>query len=473
MKKNAINIIIVLLSISLIGLTIIQFIWIKGSIELTAQNFDDKVNTILNRVKLYLEEDATYQEGVTQDLNQIKENNKGIFRVDIGPMDDLLSPGYGTDRFRTWRSDPEDTFDHISMSKLHKFLMKEIRDEKINLEYDYGVYSSAEDGYTILNGQYAVVMGDVLGNDLKVNQSLNRTEYKIDLFGNEDSSSPGQLRVFFPARTSFLISSSLGSLISSLLFTGLILFCFIYTITVIMTQRKVSIMKTDFINNMTHEFKTPIATISLATDSILSPKVLSDNGKVKRFINIIKQENKRMLGQVEKVLQIGQLEKKDFQLKITEFDFNRIVSNAVDHSSLIINKLGGEINSDLDSNILNLRGDENHISNVVHNLLDNATKYSYKAPKIRIKTQQHKTTVEISITDHGIGMSKEELKRIFDRFYRVSTGNLHDVKGFGLGLSYVKAIVDAHQGKIEVVSELGRGSTFSVFFPTENVTLAN
>ena len=190
-----------------------------------------------------------------------------------------------------------------------------------------------------------------------------------------------------------------------------------------------------------------------------------DDGKVKRFISIIKQENKRMLGQVEKVLQIGQLEKKDFQLKIAEVEVNSLVSDAVDHTSLNINKLGGDISLNLDSNVTILQVDENHVSNVVHNLLDNATKYSSEKPKIHVKTKKHPSAVEISISDNGIGMSKEELRRIFDKFYRVSTGNLHDVKGFGLGLSYVRAIVDAHKGKIDVKSELGKGSTFSVFFP--------
>ena len=465
MKKNAIYFIIVLISIALIGLTIIQFVWIKGSIDLTAQNLDDKVSSILHRTKVHMEELADYEEGVTQDINLVKGQNTGIFRRDLDPVNEYLRPKYGTGRFRTWRSDPIAAFEKINLYELDKFLKKEVDDEKINLDFDYGIYSNQDESYMILNGRYAVVMGEVNGSDLQVNRSLNRSEYKIDLFADTEGSSPGQLRVFFPQRTSFLIRSSLGSLISSLVFTGLILFCFIYTITVIMTQRKVSIMKTDFINNMTHEFKTPIATISLATDSILSPKVLSDDGKVKRFIGIIKQENKRMLGQVEKVLQIGQLEKKDFQLKLADVDINSLVHDAVDNTSLTVNKLGGNISIDLDSNVTILRVDENHVSNVVHNLLDNATKYSSDAPEIHVKTKKHPTAVEISITDSGIGMSKEELRRIFDKFYRVSTGNLHDVKGFGLGLSYVKAIVDAHKGKIDVKSELGKGSTFSVFFP--------
>lgn len=466
MKKNAIYIIIVLISIALIGLTIIQFVWIKGSIDLTAQNFDDKVSSILHRAKVHMEEIADYQDGVTQDINQIKELNKMTFR-ELDPVNDYLKPKYGTGRFLTWRYDPEGALENIDLSELDKFLRKEVDDENIDLEYDYGVYSNADSSYMILNGRYAVVLGEVNGSDLEVNRSLNRSEYRIDLFSDGEGESPGQLRVFFPQRTSFLIRSSLGSLISSLVFTGLILFCFIYTIMVIMTQRKVSIMKTDFINNMTHEFKTPIATISLATDSILSPKVLDDDNKVKRFINIIKQENKRMLGQVEKVLQIGQLEKKDFQLKLAEVDINSLVQNAVEHTSLTVNKLGGDISVNLDSNVSILQVDENHVSNVVHNLLDNATKYSSSAPKIQVKTKKHPSAVEISISDKGIGMSKEELRRIFDKFYRVSTGNLHDVKGFGLGLSYVKAIVDAHKGKIDVTSELGIGSTFSVFFPTK------
>lgn len=467
-KKPTINLIIALISVSLVGLTIIQFIWIKGSIDLTAQNFNDKVATVLNRAKLYLEEEAEYLEAASKSLNEVKEGGDSFFKVEVDPANDFLSPNLGQSNFRnrSWRMDPETAFRNISVSKLHQYLKKEFKDQQIRLQYEYGVYSNALEDYTILDGQYAVVLNDeVQGSDLEINSSLNQTQYQVDLFAIDEGGAPGQLRVFFPARTTFLISSALPALLSSLLFTGLILFCFIYTITVIMTQKKMSIMKTDFINNMTHEFKTPIATISLATDSILSPKILGDKDKTKRFINIIKEENKRMLGQVEKVLQIGQLDKKDFQLNVTEVDINGLVEGAVEHSALKVNKRGGVINMILDSEIPIIHGDENHISNLIHNLLDNANKYSPESPNINIETKLHRSAVEISITDDGIGMSKEELKRIFDKFYRVSTGNLHDVKGFGLGLSYVKAIVDAHKGKVEVKSELGEGSTFSVFFP--------
>ena len=229
-------------------------------------------------------------------------------------------------------------------------------------------------------------------------------------------------------------------------------------------------MKTDFINNMTHEFKTPIATISLAVDSINNPIIYSDVNKVKRFAGIIKEENNRMLNQVEKVLQIAKLDKQDFELKISEVDINELVKLAVEHTSLKVNQRGGVIKAIIQSKNSLIKGDENHISNVIHNLLDNADKYSSEIPDITVETIDVKEGVEIIVKDKGIGMAKDDIKRIFEKFYRVSTGNIHNVKGFGLGLSYVKAIVDAHRGKIMVKSELGKGSEFTVFFPRDSVT---
>jgi len=202
---------------------------------------------------------------------------------------------------------------------------------------------------------------------------------------------------------------------------------------------------------MTHEFKTPIATISLAADSITNPKVKSSGQMIDRYADIIRQENKRMLSQVEKVLQIARLDKKDFQLKIVQLNINDLVHTAAENSRLRVNNRGGSI--------------EVHISNVLHNLIDNAIKYSGETPHITIETKDVKKGVMVSVKDNGIGISKEDQKRIFEKFYRVSTGNLHDVKGFGLGLSYVKAIVDAHKGDVQVSSELGKGSIFSVSFP--------
>lgn len=224
-------------------------------------------------------------------------------------------------------------------------------------------------------------------------------------------------------------------------------------------------MKTDFINNMTHEFKTPIATISLAADSIESPKVIQDESKIHRFIHIIRQENKRMLQQVEKVLQMAQIDKKDFQLKLGEVDMHELIRQAVEHLTLQVQKREGTIRVELNAGQPVLEGDHTHLSNVIYNLLDNANKYSADAPDIRITTLNLNGGIEIMVEDKGIGISKENQKHIFDKFYRVHTGNVHDVKGFGLGLSYVKAIALAHQGNIEVRSEPGKGSRFTLYLP--------
>ena len=224
-------------------------------------------------------------------------------------------------------------------------------------------------------------------------------------------------------------------------------------------------MKTDFINNMTHEFKTPIATISLAADSIASPKVISDEGKINRFVGIIRQENKRMLQQVEKVLQMAQIDKRDFELNLTRVDMHEVIRQAVDHLNLQVTKREGRIDVQLDASRPDIEGDATHLSNVIYNLLDNANKYSENAPEIRITTCNRGEGIEITVEDKGIGMTKEDQKHIFDKFYRVHTGNVHDVKGFGLGLSYVKAIATAHQGSIDVKSEPGKGSKFFLFLP--------
>ncbi|NJK82836.1 MAG: HAMP domain-containing histidine kinase [Saprospiraceae bacterium] len=254
-------------------------------------------------------------------------------------------------------------------------------------------------------------------------------------------------------------------MISSILFTVIIMFCFGYTIDVIFKQKKLSEIKTDFINNMTHEFKTPIATISLAADSITSPMIVGHTEKVQRFANIIKQENKRMNSQVEKVLQMALLDKNEFQLKLTEVNLHNVVESALENIGLQVERKEGKVSAELKAARPVVQGDLTHISNMINNLLDNANKYSFEKPEISVHTCNVPNGVEVTVKDKGIGMSKEARKHIFDKFYRVHTGDLHDVKGFGLGLSYVKAMITAHKGTIDVKSELGKGSSFILFFP--------
>jgi two-component system phosphate regulon sensor histidine kinase PhoR len=216
---------------------------------------------------------------------------------------------------------------------------------------------------------------------------------------------------------------------------------------------------------MTHLFKTPIATISLAADSIANPKISGDASKVLRFANIIKQENKRMNSQVEKVLQMAQIDRGESKLLLTEVDLHEIIHRAIENIGLQVELRQGSATADLNAANPVVEGDMTHLSNVINNLLDNANKYSPDTPVIQVTTRDRADGVEVTVSDQGLGMSKEARKHIFDKFYRVHTGDLHDVKGFGLGLSYVKAIMDAHKGSVDVSSEPGKGSDFVLFFP--------
>jgi two-component system phosphate regulon sensor histidine kinase PhoR len=294
--------------------------------------------------------------------------------------------------------------------------------------------------------------------------TLYNSPYKVALF-TQDMESPGYLSLYFPNRTRLVLASVFLPLVLSVVFTGIILFCFWYTIQVIFRQKKLSEMKNDFINNMTHEFKTPIATISLAADSIGSPMIVSNPDKIKRFVDIIRQENRRMNSQVERVLQMAMIDKKDFQLRLDDLNLHEVIQQAVDNFSLQVERREGTLRTDLQAKRPVVEGDATHIASIIHNLLDNANKYSPEKPDITISTRDVPMGVEITVTDKGIGISKEARKHIFDKFYRVHTGNIHDVKGFGLGLSYVKAIMTAHKGLVDVKSEPGKGSSFSLTFP--------
>ena len=227
-------------------------------------------------------------------------------------------------------------------------------------------------------------------------------------------------------------------------------------------------MQADFINNMTHEFKTPIATISLAADTIANNRVISDEDKVRHFIGMIKKENSRMNRQVESILQIATLDKHEMDFDFRETDMHEVISQAIDTVEIQVADKGGVIYRHLDAVRSVITGDAEHLRNLVHNLLDNANKYSTGAPEITVITNSNDSGIFLSVEDKGIGMSKTVQHRVFERFYRETTGNIHNVKGFGLGLNYVKAITDAHGGTVSVESEQGQGSIFTVFLPFSN-----
>jgi len=294
---------------------------------------------------------------------------------------------------------------------------------------------------------------------------LKNNGVQAKLFPNDILGKDNFLFIFFPEKNSHVISQVWLPISSSIIFILVIIFCFIYAIQVIIRQKALSDTKNDFINNMTHEFKTPLATVSLAVEALQDPDLSNQDKFRTRYLGIIKDENKRLVSQVEKVLQAAALDKKDFQLNLETLNLTELLESTVDHITLQIEKRGGKI--DFVNKLRNpeIEGDAFHLTHIFNNLMDNANKYSGESPVIRVEAWDETDQFVVTIRDQGIGMTKDAIKKIFDKFYRVPTGNVHDVKGFGLGLSYVKTMLEAHKGEIHVQSELGKGSTFTINLP--------
>ena len=294
---------------------------------------------------------------------------------------------------------------------------------------------------------------------------LAQSDYKANLFPNEIIQRNFLLSVYFPEKESFIYKTLNWLLLISLLFSIIVLVTFAFSIYFILKQKKISEMKSDFINNMTHEFKTPIATISVAADSVINQKVIDNPERIRYYMEMIKKENTRMNQQVEDILTIARLDKKDFEFKWEAVNLHEVIENAIQSIVLQVEKKGGSVTSELLAINPVATSDASHFANLVFNLLDNAYKYSSSAPEIKITTRNTPKGMMVGVEDKGIGMSKSVQGRIFERFYRQASGNIHNVKGFGLGLSYVKAVVEANRGSITVHSEPGKGSRFEVFIP--------
>lgn len=273
------------------------------------------------------------------------------------------------------------------------------------------------------------------------------------------------LLVVIPHQQRLLWKEMIWFILGAILFTMIITTAFFITIRTLLKQKKLSEIKSDFINNMTHEFKTPLATISLAVDALKNEKVAANKEKSEYFTSIIKEENKRMNKQVETILQAALLDKKEVQLNMKRLLAHDIIINVLNNINLQVEEKGGKIDVDLEAENDLIMADEVHFTNVINNLLDNAVKYSKDNLHIKLSTKNAGNHLKIKIEDNGIGMNKETLHRIFEKFYRAHTGNVHNVKGFGLGLSYVKTMIDAHHGHIKAESVLGKGSSFTISLP--------
>lgn len=342
--------------------------------------------------------------------------------------------------------------ERVSKELLRKLIKKELEEYGVNTKFEFGIYSNN-------------LATKIKSDDFKYDKEAT---YSIPIFTDNEGNSKYQLLVTFPHKKKFLLSELVSITVLSIIFTLIIIIAYSSALNQLIRQRHISEIKTDFINNMTHEFKTPIATINLALDAIKNPKIIDDKEKVYRYLQMIRDENKRMHAQVENVLRISKLEKKELDINKDSNNIHDVINDAIEHVNLILEDRQGTITSHFDANRTTVLINDVHFTNVLVNILENAIKYSPNVPEIDVFTENVKDMVIIKVKDNGLGMSKVAQKRIFEKFYREHTGDIHNVKGHGLGLAYVKRIVEDHNGQIYVESEKGKGSTFIIKLPLIN-----
>ena len=336
-------------------------------------------------------------------------------------------------------------YKRVNEKEVSELIAKELKERGLKSKFEFAIYSNN-------------LETKVRSKDFKFDEN---STYIVPLFVNENKNNY-ELYVNFSEKEKLVLNSILGMAILSLVFTAVIVLAYSSAISQIYKQRQISQIKSDFINNMTHEFKTPIATINLALDSLKNPKVKDNREFLDRYLGMIRDENRRMNAQVENVLRISKLEKNELDLPKERLDLQDIVEDAISHVSLIVEDRGGYINTHYGALKSTVLANESHLSNVIVNILDNAVKYSEEAPKIDVYSENVKNSIILKIRDQGMGMSKPVQKKIFEKFYREHTGDIHNVKGHGLGLAYVKRILDDHDAEIYVESEKGKGSTFII-----------
>ncbi len=345
----------------------------------------------------------------------------------------------------------------INKELLNQLLEEEFKFNGINLKFEYAVksYNNGEEKIAFKSDGY---------------KNNRKNEHQTPLFINDfGSQKPNYLKLYFPGSRKKFLQSTSSMVYPTFILVALIIGIFAYTIAVILRQKKLSAIKNDFINNMTHELKTPISTISLASQMLRDESVNNSKSTIDRISGVIFEESKRLSMQVEKVLQTAIFNEGRLKLKFKALDLHEIINTVVSSFELKAHSLGGQIIIQNNAKEHSIYGDEVHVTNVLFNLLDNAVKYCKDDPIIEIKTDNDDDKIVVRVKDNGIGIAREHQKNIFERFYRVPTGNIHDVKGFGLGLHYVSKIIEAHKGSIKVESALGKGSEFIIFIPLKKI----
>ena len=403
--------------------------------------FFDMLKSNINNIQFAYPKDGPETETLNSNLKEILEKISNKSNMMMGLLEEMMLPKIGLAN----RFDPD---------QLDSLLHTELKKKSIDIPYDYAIINPRSGRLIEISKDYS-------------NERLLQSHFKTNLFPNDVTNEPNLLVIDFPSQEKYLMSKIWFPLSSSALLILIILICFGYAVFTIVRQKKISVMKTDFMNNMTHEFKTPISTIGLAIEALLDPTIPQKTSMKMKYLGIIADENKRLESQVADVLQMAQLDKNELKLNLVTVDLHAIIQQAVDKISIQMERKLGHLKLALNASQFKLKGDEAYLLGVLLNLLDNALKYSNDAPNIMIRTQNIRGQLICSIKDHGMGMSKEAQRSIFQKFYRVASGNVHNIKGFGLGLAYVKEIITLHHGSIEVESELKKGTNFIVKFPLD------
>jgi two-component system, OmpR family, phosphate regulon sensor histidine kinase PhoR len=423
MNRRIVIISIIIMTIALIGLMGIQIYWIQNASAVKEAIFRRSVNEA--------------KESIVNKLERMEKKKA----IEMNQYESMLNFN---------RHLPYELF--ITKEQLDSLIAAELNIRGIDTRFEFGIFQQDSSVFK-------------MEKSVNFRKELIEKSYASPLFQNDFFSSPQYLLIYFPHEKQFLLTELWGMLLISIILIIAIVYSFTYTITTIFRQKKLSEVKNDFINNMTHEFKTPISTISLACEALSDYDMRQSGEFTDTYVSVIKEENKRLAVMAEKILQTAVIDKGQLKMNKEKIDLHDIISDVIKNISIQVEIKDGVILKDFMAVNSVLEGDKVHLTNLVYNLLDNANKYSPKKPVIRISTENTSAGILMTIEDKGIGISKAEQKKVFEKLYRVPTGNIHEVRGFGLGLSYVKATVEEHNGKISLESELNKGSTFKVFLP--------
>lgn len=508
MRIARFRLLVFFMSLSLLGIILVQLYWVITSFKNNDEQFKYHIQQVLGRVSEQLDQreteefykvyqkyiDSTGRHPTRADLVKKYDRRKKM----VGQVvftDQLTMPEYDEMLFdKSFGKDEVEAYvrKKSSDAKIHPDVRPEAADAERLLAFqmegylnDFRDYNGLDSWLTreklksiisremVQSGVDTPFEFGIFYDNMLTRIHSDALHYQADmndhkLFENTEGYTKYRLFITFPQKHRFLLSSILSMTTLSLIFTLIIIVAYVSAINQLITQKNISEIKTDFINNMTHEFKTPIATINLALDAIKNPRIFDDKERVQHYLQMIREENKRMHSQVENVLQISRLDRRELDIDKEAADLNDVLEHAIEHVQLMIDDRHGTLNMHFDAHRTTVLLNEVHFTNVLVNILDNAIKYSPEEPVIDVYTENVKDFVVIKIKDNGMGMSKTVQKRIFEKFYREHTGDRHDVKGHGLGLAYVKRIIDDHNCNIYVESEKGKGSTFIIKMPLIN-----